>query len=114
MAHDVAVSPYPLIKAASDATDEPHFVLIKDAGGLYITESISEDPELLWKTACLFTQWCVDEMRQQHGDLHAETLLDNLATGLGLQRPFKPGFGTMSYLEAWATKGAGRNSPEKD
>jgi len=82
VAHDVSdASPYAALQAAHEAVLHPSFLLVKDPGGLYISEDISDSEPVLLESACLFVQWAVDQMREQYGCEAAAELLDCLFRG---------------------------------
>ncbi len=87
MAHDVqGQGPYPAVRAAIDEVKFPCLALVKDPGGLYITESVTEgeDSGPLAEMTCLFCRWAVDEMRGRYGEAAEQDLLAMLKRGLGL------------------------------
>ena len=85
MAHEVSgSSPYPALFAAVDEIKYPYLVMVKDPGGLYTVENVTEDETsvTLLATTCLFVQWAIDQMREQYGVAAGDDLMDCLRRGM--------------------------------
>lgn len=82
MAHDIEKGPYAKLSEALDDIDRPNVAMVQDPEGLYLSENVSDQPQLFLHTVCLFMQWALDQALEIGGEDFARELADCIERGI--------------------------------